>query len=138
MRIWTDLRPCSFPFGASSLQRQSTTPRTVSDFDHLRSLFFLPLLEGDFRDVLQGNDQNKIEISVENGCPAVEEFDGTHLCQSARPEGEDTPEKRKRRASNSEFIDINDTNQVSVSSGLAPIAHNNAYGSVNGSGPFVA
>ncbi|KAK7277007.1 hypothetical protein RIF29_18156 [Crotalaria pallida] len=40
---------------------------------------FLPLLEGDFRAVLQGNDQNEIEICVESGCPAVEEFDGTHL-----------------------------------------------------------
>ncbi|KAG4964272.1 hypothetical protein AAZX31_14G010500 [Glycine max] len=40
---------------------------------------FLPLLEGDFRAVLQGNDQDEIEICVESGCPAVEEFDGTHL-----------------------------------------------------------
>ncbi|AET00866.1 putative alpha-galactosidase [Medicago truncatula] len=39
----------------------------------------LPLLEGDFRAVLQGNDQNEIEICVESGCPDVEEFDGTHL-----------------------------------------------------------
>jgi len=28
---------------------------------------FLPLLEGDFRAVLQGNDQNEIEICVESG-----------------------------------------------------------------------
>ncbi|KAF7816027.1 putative galactinol--sucrose galactosyltransferase 1 [Senna tora] len=40
---------------------------------------FLPLLEGDFRAVLQGNEQNEIEICVESGCPAVEGFDGTHL-----------------------------------------------------------
>ncbi|OIW16414.1 hypothetical protein TanjilG_19130 [Lupinus angustifolius] len=40
---------------------------------------FLPLLEGDFRAVLQGNDQNELEICVESGCPAIEEFDGTHL-----------------------------------------------------------
>ncbi|KAF7831232.1 putative galactinol--sucrose galactosyltransferase 1 [Senna tora] len=40
---------------------------------------FLPLLEGDFRAVLQGNEQNEIEICVESGCPDVEEFDGTHL-----------------------------------------------------------
>ncbi|KAI5432687.1 probable galactinol--sucrose galactosyltransferase 1 isoform X1 [Lathyrus oleraceus] len=39
----------------------------------------LPLLEGDFRAVLQGNDRNEIEICVESGCPDVEEFDGTHL-----------------------------------------------------------
>ncbi|KAL2319305.1 hypothetical protein Fmac_028274 [Flemingia macrophylla] len=29
--------------------------------------------------VLQGNDQNEIEICVESGFPVVEEFDGTHL-----------------------------------------------------------
>lgn len=28
---------------------------------------FLPLLEGDFRAVLQGNEQNEIEICVESG-----------------------------------------------------------------------
>ncbi|XP_028771504.1 probable galactinol--sucrose galactosyltransferase 1 [Neltuma alba] len=40
---------------------------------------FLPLLEGDFRAVLQGNEQNELEICVESGCPAVEGFDGTNL-----------------------------------------------------------
>ncbi|XP_061346933.1 transcription factor TCP19 isoform X2 [Gastrolobium bilobum] len=49
----------------------------------------------------------------------------------ARPDGEDTPRKRRRRASNSEFIDVND--QVSVSSGLAPIAQT-AYGGGGGNG----
>ncbi|MED6208514.1 flavodoxin-like fold protein [Stylosanthes scabra] len=39
----------------------------------------LPLLEGDFRASLQGNDENEIEICVESGCPSVEEFEGTHL-----------------------------------------------------------
>ncbi|KAI4306268.1 hypothetical protein L6164_029561 [Bauhinia variegata] len=39
----------------------------------------LPLLEGDFRAVLQGNEQNEIEICVESGCPAVGGFDGTNL-----------------------------------------------------------
>ncbi|GMN44687.1 hypothetical protein TIFTF001_013882 [Ficus carica] len=40
----------------------------------------------------------------------------------ARPNGEiaEVPRKRRRRASNSEFVDVND--QISVSSGLAPIA----------------
>lgn len=59
---------------------------------------------------------------------------------SARPNGEITevvPRKRRRRASNSEFIDVND--HASVSSGLAPIAsppvaysagHNGAQGMV--------
>ncbi|XP_057428307.1 transcription factor TCP19 [Lotus japonicus] len=48
----------------------------------------------------------------------------------ARPEGEDdNPRKRRRRPSNSEFIDIKD--QASVCSGLAPIAQT-AYGGAGG------
>lgn len=49
----------------------------------------------------------------------------------ARPNGEiaEIPRKRRKRASNSEFIDMND--QVSISSGLAPIAPM-AYGSGRG------
>lgn len=49
----------------------------------------------------------------------------------ARPNGEiaEIPRKRRKRASNSEFIDVND--QVSVSSGLAPISPM-AYGSGGG------
>ncbi|KAI4307803.1 hypothetical protein L6164_030946 [Bauhinia variegata] len=39
----------------------------------------LPLLEGDFRAALQGNEKNEIEICVESGCPAVDGFDGTNL-----------------------------------------------------------
>ncbi|KAK4278229.1 hypothetical protein QN277_016101 [Acacia crassicarpa] len=56
-----------------------------SDIDGIRNgeedtyAVFLPLLEGDFRAVLQGNEQNEIEICVESGCPDVEGFDGTHL-----------------------------------------------------------
>ncbi|KAG5061978.1 hypothetical protein JHK85_003161 [Glycine max] len=52
---------------------------------------------------------------------------------AARPEGEvDTSKKRRRRASKSEFIDVNE-NQVSVSSGLAPIVQS-AYESGVGGG----
>ncbi|KAJ7963496.1 Alkaline alpha-galactosidase seed imbibition protein [Quillaja saponaria] len=40
---------------------------------------FLPILEGDFRAVLQGNDQDEIEICLESGDPAVEGFEGSHL-----------------------------------------------------------
>ncbi|GKV36479.1 hypothetical protein SLEP1_g44606 [Rubroshorea leprosula] len=40
---------------------------------------FLPLLEGNFRAVLQGNERNEIEICLESGDPAVDEFEGTHL-----------------------------------------------------------
>ncbi|PON69937.1 TCP transcription factor [Parasponia andersonii] len=54
---------------------------------------------------------------------------------TARPNGEITevvPRKRRRRASNNEFIDVND--QVSVSSGLAPIAPMASGGAGNGTG----
>lgn len=49
----------------------------------------------------------------------------------ARPDGEDAPVKRRRRASNSEFVDLND--QVSMCSGLAPIAQT-AYGATTSGG----
>ncbi|XXG72428.1 hypothetical protein AAC387_Pa07g1524 [Persea americana] len=39
----------------------------------------LPMLEGAFRAVLQGNERNEIEICLESGDPAVERFEGTHL-----------------------------------------------------------
>ncbi|AES79080.2 raffinose synthase or seed inhibition protein Sip1 [Medicago truncatula] len=48
----------------------------VSFTDGSTYVVLLPLLEGDFRAALQGNE---IEICVESGCPDVEEFDGTHL-----------------------------------------------------------
>ncbi|XP_037458692.1 probable galactinol--sucrose galactosyltransferase 1 isoform X1 [Triticum dicoccoides] len=40
---------------------------------------FLPILEGSFRAVLQGNENNELEICLESGDPAVESFEGTHL-----------------------------------------------------------
>lgn len=40
---------------------------------------FLPILEGDFRAVLQGNEDNELEICLESGDPAVHEFEGSHL-----------------------------------------------------------
>ncbi|KAK6269415.1 hypothetical protein POUND7_006520 [Theobroma cacao] len=40
---------------------------------------FLPILEGDFRAVLQGNERNELEICLESGDPAVDEFEGGHL-----------------------------------------------------------
>ncbi|CAI8587081.1 unnamed protein product [Vicia faba] len=49
------------------------------DHDGSTYAVLLPLLEGDFRAVLQWNDRNEIEICVESGCPDMEEFDGTHL-----------------------------------------------------------
>ncbi|XVF76960.1 hypothetical protein PTKIN_Ptkin14bG0001800 [Pterospermum kingtungense] len=40
---------------------------------------FLPILEDDFRAVLQGNEQNEMEICLESGDPAVDKFEGSHL-----------------------------------------------------------
>ncbi|XP_068472711.1 probable galactinol--sucrose galactosyltransferase 2 isoform X1 [Phaseolus vulgaris] len=40
---------------------------------------FLPLLEGPFRAVLQGNEKNEIEICLESGDNAVETDQGLHL-----------------------------------------------------------
>ncbi|KAL5737246.1 hypothetical protein ACOSP7_030007 [Xanthoceras sorbifolium] len=40
---------------------------------------FLPILEGDFRAVLQGNERNELEICLESGDPAVDGFEGSHL-----------------------------------------------------------
>ncbi|KAL5567780.1 hypothetical protein UlMin_024355 [Ulmus minor] len=51
----------------------------------------------------------------------------------ARPNGEiaEVPRKRRKRATNSEFIDINDQTATSVSSGLAPVAPI-TYGAASG------
>ncbi|GAA0172904.1 hypothetical protein LIER_26634 [Lithospermum erythrorhizon] len=40
---------------------------------------FLPILEGDFRAVLQGNSNNELEICLESGDPEVQEFEGNNL-----------------------------------------------------------
>ncbi|XP_051128262.1 probable galactinol--sucrose galactosyltransferase 1 [Andrographis paniculata] len=40
---------------------------------------FLPILEGNFRAVLQGNANDELEICLESGDPAVQEFEGSHL-----------------------------------------------------------
>lgn len=40
---------------------------------------FLPILEGDFRAVLQGNQHDELEICLESGDPSVVDFVGSHL-----------------------------------------------------------
>ncbi|XP_073025561.1 probable galactinol--sucrose galactosyltransferase 1 [Primulina eburnea] len=39
----------------------------------------LPILEGDFRAVLQGNSNDELEICLESGDPSVQEFEGRRL-----------------------------------------------------------
>ncbi|XP_073128883.1 probable galactinol--sucrose galactosyltransferase 1 [Henckelia pumila] len=39
----------------------------------------LPILEGNFRAVLQGNANDELEICLESGDPSVQEFEGRHL-----------------------------------------------------------
>nr|XP_034920266.1 probable galactinol--sucrose galactosyltransferase 2 isoform X1 [Populus alba]XP_034920267.1 probable galactinol--sucrose galactosyltransferase 2 isoform X1 [Populus alba] len=51
------------------------------DQDDAQTIYtvFLPLLEGQFRAVLQGNDRNEMEICLESGDSAVETNQGLHL-----------------------------------------------------------
>ncbi|KAG6769209.1 hypothetical protein POTOM_024826 [Populus tomentosa] len=51
------------------------------DQDDAQTIYtvFLPLLEGQFRAVLQGNDRNEMEICLESGDSAVETNHGLHL-----------------------------------------------------------
>lgn len=53
----------------------------VADGCHQSPLYtvFLPILEGDFRAVIQGNTNNELEICLESGDPAVKEFEGSYL-----------------------------------------------------------
>ncbi|KAI3820437.1 hypothetical protein L1987_07984 [Smallanthus sonchifolius] len=53
----------------------------IDDGSHQSALYtvFLPILEGDFRAVIQGNPNNELEICLESGDPAVKDFEGSHL-----------------------------------------------------------
>ncbi|KAK1393545.1 hypothetical protein POM88_012601 [Heracleum sosnowskyi] len=40
---------------------------------------FLPIIEGDFRVVLQGNQTDCLDVCLESGDPALDKFEGSHL-----------------------------------------------------------
>ncbi|XP_055822393.1 probable galactinol--sucrose galactosyltransferase 2 [Solanum dulcamara] len=54
---------------------------TEGEHDHDPTIYtvFLPLLEGQFRAVLQGNEKNEMEICLESGDNAVKTNQGLHL-----------------------------------------------------------
>lgn len=61
------------PFETQFLLVEAHNPSDFDAHEGHSSVYavFLPLLEGDFRAVLQGNDQNELEICVESGMPKV-------------------------------------------------------------------
>ncbi|KAF3453252.1 hypothetical protein FNV43_RR03692 [Rhamnella rubrinervis] len=69
------------PFETQFLIVESQSEGSTGDVDNESSIYtvFLPILEGDFRAVLQGNESNELEICLESGDPAVDEFEGSHL-----------------------------------------------------------
>ncbi|KAJ6417555.1 hypothetical protein OIU84_003307 [Salix udensis] len=65
--------------GVRSDQLEMDLILTTERNDLLYIPCFLPILEGDFRAVLQGNEHNELEICLESGDPAVQNFEGSHL-----------------------------------------------------------
>ena len=55
------------PFETQFLLIEAQNGSDIDGEDQATYAVFLPVLEGDFRAVLQGNDQNEIEICVESG-----------------------------------------------------------------------
>ena len=58
-----------YPFGNPIYAHRESKDDAAADLDNIQTIFtvLLPLLEGQFRAVLQGNDKNEIEIFIESG-----------------------------------------------------------------------
>ncbi|RVW16559.1 putative galactinol--sucrose galactosyltransferase 2 [Vitis vinifera] len=69
------------PFETQFMLIESKETTEGGEHDDAPTIYtvFLPLLEGQFRAVLQGNDKNEIEICLESGDTAVETNQGLHL-----------------------------------------------------------
>ncbi|KAL9147111.1 hypothetical protein ABFS82_13G153000 [Erythranthe guttata] len=53
-------------------------PNNTSD-QSVNYVVLLPIPEGDFRAVLQGNANDELEICLESGDPSIQEYEGRHL-----------------------------------------------------------
>ncbi|CAN4102562.1 unnamed protein product [Withania somnifera] len=70
------------PFGTQFLIVEGNDGSTCDQENQQNSalyVVFLPILEGDFRAVLQGNSKDELEICLESGDPSVQDFEGSHL-----------------------------------------------------------
>ncbi|RZC45984.1 hypothetical protein C5167_038925 [Papaver somniferum] len=69
------------PFETQFLIVEAHDGSHFDDSDEKTAVYtvFLPILEGAFRAVLQGNEDNELEICLESGDPSVERFEGSHL-----------------------------------------------------------
>ncbi|KAJ9695790.1 hypothetical protein PVL29_010989 [Vitis rotundifolia] len=69
------------PFETQFMLIESKETTEGGEHDDAPTIYtvFLPLLEGQFRAVLQGNDKNEIEICLESGDTAVETNQGLYL-----------------------------------------------------------
>lgn len=62
------------PFETQFLIVESQSEGSTCEVDNDSSIYtvFLPILEGDFRAVLQGNERNELEICLESGKLKIE------------------------------------------------------------------
>ncbi|KAL8469572.1 hypothetical protein ACS0TY_032425 [Phlomoides rotata] len=86
MTQWMGIRgqdiPCETQFLMVEVPCTSQSVQGNDGEEQSKSVYyavFLPIVEGDFRAVLQGNAHDELEICLESGDPSVQEFEGRHL-----------------------------------------------------------